>query len=220
MSCVISVLCRKNLRIIRSRILTKIPLDSVSSLKRALRVLHEEYKVPNVVMSSIPLTGVLLSSLPTWIQDMMTPDKSIEQSGFLLCVSSSVTSDSDISTVHVMVIPRIRGYFVGVGDFFSAMVLGHFQEEHSTDRTQTLARATTRACQITYALLCYTHNHALTLPLDNSDDEMDAQDIERVVRRMKGRELRIIQGRHLITDKGQTEYLLGGMKEWTTFWKE
>lgn len=148
----------------------------------------------------------------------MIPDKSVAQSGFLLCVASSADSKSGTSIVHTMVIPRIKGYFVGVGDFFSAMVLGHYRETHSEDRAYAMARAVTRACQITYALLCRTHHHSSKSPSEDSDEELDALDVERTVKRMKGRELRIIQEQRLITEASQTEHLLGRMTEWREFW--
>ncbi|GJJ11422.1 hypothetical protein Clacol_005655 [Clathrus columnatus] len=191
-------------------VLTKISLDSLSSLREALRILHEEYKVPNVVISSIPLSGALLSARPHWFQDM-------QQRNFLLCIASAA-SKTGISVVHTMFIPQLKGYFVGVGDFFSAMVLGHFRETVNGE-PPTLAHAVASACRITYALLLRTNYHVLTYP-EVGGDGLDASDIERRVRQMRGRELRIVQERELIIKHDITEHLLGGdMEEWNNFWE-
>jgi pyridoxine kinase len=56
-----------------------------------------------------------------------------------------------------------------------------------------------------------------------SDEELDQKDPQRKVRRMKGRELRLIQEQRLIIDQdidvGYPDgYSLDGIKEWNSFW--
>jgi len=211
-------------------VLTKIQIDSVQSLQNALRVLHLEYKVPHVVISSINLTGSFAESLPTWLR----PNTSGKGGGEsppsgepLLCIASSKSGEDPDrpSVVHALHLPRIPGYFSGVGDLFSALVLAHFDRSTtSTESSQTtLSFAVSRACQTTHALLLRTHRYSMTLPAEDrtvSDEELDAKDPDRKVRRMKGRELRLVKERDLILSKRNDSdgNALEDMKEWVGFW--
>ena len=53
-----------------------------------------------------------------------------------------------------------------------------------------------------------------------TDEELDLKDPDRKVRRMKGRELRLVKERDLILGKGLNtdENGLEDMKEWVGFW--
>jgi len=64
----------------------------------------------------------------------------------------------------------------------------------------------------------------MSLPAEErtaSDEELDTKDPERKVRRMKGRELRLIQEQNLITDHyiDVAEQGVEENEEWTDFWK-
>jgi len=209
-----------------AELLTNVQINSLESLRTVLRTFHHEYKIPHVVISSIPLSGTFLKSLPDWLYPQKE-DNSMEP---LLCICSSMGVDSsrEPSLVHALHIPRIPGYFSGVGDLFSALVLAHFQRTSSALSVgQTpLSYAVFRACQTTHAILWRTHLYSMSLPPEDrapSDEELDDKDPERKVRRMKGRELRLIQEQYLIVagdaDVGYTEgYTLHQIKEWTSFW--
>ena len=128
----------------KHRTLTGIKLDSMRTIRQALRTLHEKYKVPNVVMSSMPIKDFIREALP---KDLC-PDflingtrsstepfeiKETNSTSALICISSSYiqpdtnTGDSDeISVIHAHILPCIPGYFSGVGDLFSALVLAHY----------------------------------------------------------------------------------------------
>ncbi|KAF8159289.1 hypothetical protein B0H34DRAFT_702905 [Crassisporium funariophilum] len=57
--------------------------------------------------------------------------------------------------------------------------------------------ATHLSLQKTHAILRLTHAHTLALPACDwqpSDDELDAEEPSRKMRRMRGRELRLVQG--------------------------
>ncbi|KAH9832513.1 Ribokinase-like protein [Rhodofomes roseus] len=215
-------------------VLTDTKITDPASLRKALRVLHETYHVPNVVISSIPLKVWLRAALPSSAQPPHTTNTDAD---FLACIASSTegTPGSEGGTapsaVHARCIPCLPGYFSGVGDLFSALVLGHFQPAPSVPSSSPapsgeaeespLAYAVAHALSKTHAILTLTHEHAKDLPEDDrlpTDEELDAREPERKVRRMRGRELRLIQGQDVLRGANKTEYFR--MVPWTGFWDE
>ncbi|KAH9930244.1 Ribokinase-like protein [Fomitopsis serialis] len=208
-------------------VLTDTRITDLASLRKALRVLHEDYHVPNVVISSIPLKAWLRAALPPAAQPTDTDSTDAD---FLACISSS-TDAASTSTVHARCVPCLPGYFSGVGDLFSALVLGHFQPapsvpssasaEAGAEQETPLAHAVAHALSKTHALLTLTHEHAAGLPEADrlpTDEELDAREPERKVRRMRGRELRLIQGQDVLRGAAGTEYFR--MVPWGGFWDE
>lgn len=239
--------------------MTDISIIDISSLRQALDILHTRYRVPNVVISSIPLKPWLFDALPT----SLAPDN--EDSGYLFCLASSVEpapsetytngiNGHDIkeiahrypSTIHATCVPLIPGYFSGVGDLFSALVLAHFHPSSDsrpsspstdliTQRSQSpsppsklshsltpLSYAASLAVTKTHAILVKTNEHATSLPPDErqpSDDELDSKNPMRLVKRMRGRELALIQGQDIIRGIGLTPENVRWMGKWDTFWE-
>jgi len=218
-------------------VLTDTRITDLASLRKALCVLHEDYHVPNVVISSIPLKAWLRAALPPAAQPTDTDSTDAD---FLACISSStgaapgsdqgVVPPAPTSTVHACCVPCLPGYFSGVGDLFSALVLGHFQPapsvpsagaELGAEEETPLAHAVAHALSKTHALLTLTHEHAAGLPEADrlpTDEELDAREPERKVRRMRGRELRLIQGQDVLRGAAGTEYFR--MVPWGGFWDE
>lgn len=175
------------------------------SLRDAIRKLHEEYQVPNVVVSSIPMKPWLEKSLPEGVPTGLETE--------LLCISSSRSHPEKSSVVHACTVPLISGYFSGVGDLFSALVLAHFDP----DGRSPLPDAVGKALSKTHEIVEITDAYAQTLDeadRTSTDDELDEKDPMRLVRRMRGRELRLIQGQDIIRGGG----LRRGMRAWETFW--
>ncbi|KAH8110799.1 Ribokinase-like protein [Phellopilus nigrolimitatus] len=248
--------------------LTDTPLTDLAALRRALRTLHEAHGVPHVVVSSLPLRPFLRGTLPAHILPpalsaaaaMSDADAAAQ---FLVCISSSRTrgaecedesesedGDGDVSRVHAHVLPCLPGYFSGVGDLFSALVLAHFAPpspspspalaEAQTQGHTPLSHAASLALSKTLAVLRLTHALASApsslplpdaeavraLPEDATDEERDAADPERRVRRMRARELRLVQAQHLLRavpgEKADAD--AGGgvelreMRPWDAFW--
>ncbi|KIK93151.1 hypothetical protein PAXRUDRAFT_531058 [Paxillus rubicundulus Ve08.2h10] len=233
-------------------VLTEIPLIDLPSLRAALHKLHKIYQVPNVVISSIPLTK-LFTSLPSYLlpptPTQLTPGTSFtneinkpldEEPPYLLCMASSINGDDDLgggplSTVYASCVPLIPGYFSGVGDLFSALLLGHFKLTQSVvscpssppsapplspdlSSQSFLAHATSHALSKTHDILTLTHESASLLDLTSSDDELDAREPGRMNRRMKGRELRLIQGQEVFRRKDWDG--VKRMATWEGFWKD
>ncbi|KAI6116729.1 bud site selection protein 16 [Pisolithus croceorrhizus] len=213
--------------------LTDMKLTDLASLRGALGKLHVEYRVPNVVISSIPLSRIA-ASIPEYLLPSR-PTNGVTQDGastppdeqqYLICIVSSVNdvhseASSSISIVHARCVPLIPGYFSGVGDLFSALLLGHFHplptpSAHGPACTSPVASATAHALAKTHAILSLTHLAASTESLPATDDELDAHEPERMSRRMKGRELKLVQGQDIF----KSEDLVEPMIVWEGFWKE
>ncbi|EIN06237.1 Ribokinase-like protein [Punctularia strigosozonata HHB-11173 SS5] len=202
--------------------LTEVEIKDPASLKEAFRVLHETYGVPHAVMSSIPLKGWLLDILSPAVRP---PDHLDDE--YLLCISSSAqptnSNSAHPSVVHAHCVPLIPGYFSGVGDLFSALVLAHFTSPTSASTaspaTTPLSRAVALALAKTHAVLSRTQDHFLSLPEDErimTDDEKDQADPNRRVTRMRGRELRLVQSQDII--RGDLRLKDGFMGLWGGFW--
>lgn len=210
------------------RLLTELTLTDLASLRAALRKLHDIYHVPNVVISSIPLTK-LSASIPSYILPPVESSSSIhDEKSYLICIASSVdendnSNEGPLSTVYAGCVEFIPGYFTGVGDLFSALLLGHFHtpQSDSSDHAKAfppLALAASHSLSKTHGILTLTHESASTLDLPLSDDELDACEPGRKNKRMKGRELMIVEGQDVYRRKewnGVTRMTL-----WKEFWNE
>jgi pyridoxine kinase len=223
-----------------------VPLDGLSSLRTALRMLHMEFGVPHVVVSSIPYRVWLAGNLPPSLQTSVD-NASSEQ---LVCICSSradAEQSAAPSVVHAQTVALIPGYFSGVGDLFSALVLAHFDppspslnsrapspvlrslsaspisdgpsslssELYSTSTP--LSRAAALALSKTHGVLQRTQAYYESLPEEEqlpTDEELDREDPERKVARMRGRELRLVQSLDIITGSGE----VSRMVMWGGFW--
>lgn len=191
--------------VILVRTLTDIRIVDPRSLRDAIRKLHEEHHVPHVVVSSVPMKP--------WLAEFLPGDIPKGQPTDLLCISSSRSDPEKNSVVHACAVPKIPGYFAGVGDLFSAFVLAHFEPDGKSPLPGAVGKALTK----THAIVQLTHAYAQTLEeadKTSTDDELDEKDPMRRVRRMRGRELRLIQAQDIIRGEG----LSREMKLWGEFW--
>jgi pyridoxine kinase len=207
-------------------LLTEIELKDLPSLRLALRTLHSEYNVPNIVMSSIPLRNWLADALPPQIRPSTADDADLNTE-YLLCISSSSEASPDESQpkVHARCVPLLPGYFSGVGDLFSALLLAHYQPAEPHDpamgKEETpLSHAASFALAKTHSMLCLTDEYARALPEEErmpTDDEKDSVDPLRKTKRMRGRELRLVQGQDILRGIGVANERL---RPWKEFWIE
>lgn len=189
------------------------------------------------MISSLPLHPWLIPFLPPAIKpsDSSRPH--------LVCIASQVAGSSNsnyLSNVSAACVPQLPGYFSGVGDLFSSLLVGHYNPQMSNGNvvaqsdkialTNThlvntkasanpLQSAATFALSTTHAVLSFTHARTLSLPEDErlpTDDESDEAEPLRVSRRMRGRELALVQARHLITDVDAVPRY--ELLPWTGFW--
>ncbi|KZT59093.1 Ribokinase-like protein [Calocera cornea HHB12733] len=216
-------------------LLTGVKLDSPAALQEALRSLHIQHGVPHVVISSLLPTASVSAALPPTIRGDLQPNGVSPTSPYAgdtqLVVCSSLLPEPErtvgnVSVVHVGSVKRIRGYFSGVGDLFSALVLAHFPSPSSPPPQEPdtpLSRATAFATSSVQAILISTHHYVQSLPEQErpeTDPELDLRDAERRVRRMRARELRLIQGRDYILNPGQGGKGEGRMIPWEGFWAQ
>ncbi|KAG1738995.1 Ribokinase-like protein [Suillus lakei] len=156
--------------------LTGIPLLSLSALRDALSILHKH--VQHVVISSIPLRPWLSKVLP---ETMQPPASADNQQAFLLCISSSHTGASSHSTVHARVVPLIPGYFSGVGDLFSALILGAastrspsaFRRQNFIQQHRPHCHRRRPAPHKTHSILEFTNSLQHTSPEDRTTTDYD-----------------------------------------------
>ncbi|KAL1940868.1 hypothetical protein VTO73DRAFT_7909 [Trametes versicolor] len=198
-------------------VLTDIKMIDPSSLRRAIQTLHDVYHVPHVVISSIPLRPWLTGLLPAHLR----PPTESADADYLACIASSRTETPGASAVYATCFPCLPGYFSGVGDLFSALVLAHFDEANAegTDGESPLSRAASQAVSQTHAMLSLTHEASMALPEDErqvTDEELDVREPMRKIKRMRGRELRLIQGQDIIRGTQSIEYRR--LEPWTNFW--
>ncbi|KAI0295370.1 Ribokinase-like protein [Multifurca ochricompacta] len=206
--------------------ITETKIEDKASLQKALTILHETYSVPNVVISSIPVEKWLRDLTPSYIRSAVS-----DKEPSLLCLASTRAVEGNVSrrgsVVYAGYVPLIPGYFSGVGDLFSALVLGHYfplqspsDSSRSSSSLPPLPHAVSLALTKTHAILRLTEQYSSSLPPDDhtvTDDELDNLDPERRIRRMRGRELRLIQGRRILS--GETMGEPRSLKEWEDFWK-
>ncbi|CAE6533328.1 unnamed protein product [Rhizoctonia solani] len=229
-------------------LMTQIHLVSQDSIRLALRSLHFDHGVRDVVITSVVVReGSQLSDEVTAAGLRAQSSYSVNGTSdsinlkdeYILCIASSVREDSSVAPdVYALAVPRIRGYFSGVGDLFSAMVLAHFHQAQTSNTndlpptqakpTPPLAQAASRALYTTHAVLRRTQKHALTLAAQSTedpsssnaftDDELDAREPLRRVRRMRTRELRIVQSRDEIITGAADNSSVETMRAWEGFW--
>ncbi|WWD17160.1 pyridoxal kinase [Kwoniella shandongensis] len=224
-------------------LLSGIVINSLPSLHTALHQLHTANSLPHVAFSSIPLPISLVSTLslppPPASYTRLLPDplpqwydavgSGAPEDEVLVCFASSW--ENDRMDTWAFALPTIRGYFSGVGDLFSAMVLAHFNNPESVSDLPPLPHAVSKALLAVQQILLRTHLYSLSRteasgtatprplhhPSDRptldsvipSDTELDAMkplnpnDPKRKAKRMRLRELRVIPERALIQDGGE-----------------
>lgn len=88
-------------------------IESLKSLKKAVKLLHERYGVKYLVISSLTLTGKTLG---------LEGDRSNKMYS---CISSLDTDE-----ILFFEIERYNSYFTGVGDLFSALLMDRVYKTH------------------------------------------------------------------------------------------
>lgn len=195
-----------------SRLLSETKITSPRTLLQALQTLHSPpYNVEHVVISSIPLPVSLVEKLGLPLSSSAAPARYtslLDQRSYgqaeegeeaketedeiLVCFASTRSKNpGDAPETYGYALPTIRGYYSGVGDLFSALVLGHYQDrrykpqspdaakeekeekeekegESGNGSGRTLERAVSLALLGVQIVLLKTH--LSTLPLNDSDD--------------------------------------------------
>ncbi|ORX35763.1 Ribokinase-like protein [Kockovaella imperatae] len=207
-------------------LLSDMKITSPSSLQQAIRHLHEKYSLTHVVVSSISLPSSLVSRFdlpgpPDSYQSLLgatTPsrytgaqDFSTSEGTNLVCLASTYRAEGRQLVTSAYALPNVEAYFAGVGDLFSSMVMAHFGNLSGASE-QDLQTAVSKALLIVQRILLRSHMHSMQVdgdasPGENvmpSDTEADNENPRRQgnpsrrARRMRLRELRIIEDRSLL----------------------
>ena len=234
-----------DVRLTPRRLLSETTISSLATLHASLHRLHTVSSVSHIAVSSIPLRFSLVAPLrlppPPASYTRLLPDVTPPlydafgvgdvDDEVLVCFAST-WSNGRMDT-WAFALPTIRGYFSGVGDLFSALVLAHFDSPESSSALPPLAHAVSKSLLAVQQILLQTHLHSLArsghsgaaasgtshgpesqggkseiesaIPSDvelDSAEPIRPSDPRRKARRMRMRELRIVQERALITDGG------------------
>ncbi|KAM7224294.1 pyridoxal kinase [Rhypophila decipiens] len=92
-----------------AELLSEVKIETMDSLAQAIQVMHERYKIPHIVITSVPLSH---------------PDHPISS---LSVVGSTMTSDLKARPFKI-VFPAIDCYFSGTGDMFAALMVVRMRE--------------------------------------------------------------------------------------------
>ena len=170
-------------------LLTDIKLNTLSDVKKALNHLHRNYDVKNIIITSIELSS------------------NVKGSQLSTIISSS---DKDSFKTRILQYPILQGYYSGVGDLFSALLLANYELVRNSVKVTTdnsddfnsikiLSEATERTVNSIQGVLENTRKYASSvLPQDIDVDAEGEEGVLKRVIRQKERELRIIQSQDLI----------------------
>jgi len=104
-----------------ARLLSGVKITDMATLRQAIEVLHAQYHVPHVVITSVSLPGTAppASSAP--------PAAGSSQPTYLCVVGSTMTSAAAPRAFQI-VFPAYDCYFSGTGDMFAALMVVRMRE--------------------------------------------------------------------------------------------
>ncbi|UNI21038.1 Pyridoxal kinase [Purpureocillium takamizusanense] len=105
-----------------AELLSEVKITDMDSLSRAIQALHEKYRIPHVIITSVSLSA---------------PDHPPDH----LCVVGSTMDSRGRARLFKIVFPSIDCYFCGTGDMFGALITSRMREAvaTATDTTATTA---------------------------------------------------------------------------------
>ena len=160
-----------------AELLSDCNIDSLGSIITCLKKLHEIYRVPNIIISSIRLQS--------------HPD-------VILCCGSTATSSLEPRPFMIEV-PIIDGPFVGTGDLFASLLLiqlhsyagGLVPHDQVTTHNLPLAKAAELVIASIQGVLKNT-KIAMDREAEKDSNENSFRERERLVRKMRAAELRLV----------------------------
>lgn len=171
-----------------AELLTGIRPENVASLLDCLRAFHTQYGIPHIVITSVALPATMVSHLSG--TTAINPDS---EGDVLVCAGSTRPDDDTPDVSWAIVFPRIAQQFVGVGDLFASVLLGHFLNlsgPHQLSRAAELALATVQG------IISATYSDAKVELEILSKSNLDGQQLRSQTARAL--ELKIVQNRQCI----------------------
>lgn len=180
-----------------AELLTDVKVLDAASLRLALRTFHERYRIPNVLISAVSLPSDELVKLGMY-------NAASSPTRMLVCCGSTILSgpDEPLRTISFgIAFPELAEHYEGVGDVFSALVLGRFADpvnpsaEHLSHSISPLAHTAELAIGSLQGVLAKTRAHALSLARGNPDTIVprEGESAEERVRRLRMVELKLVQ---------------------------
>ncbi|EGG01136.1 uncharacterized protein MELLADRAFT_67224 [Melampsora larici-populina 98AG31] len=170
-----------------AELLTGIRPANIASLSDCLRAFHTQYGIPHIVITSVALPASTVSHLSDTI---INPDS---EGSVLVCAGSTRLDGDTLGISWAIVFPRVAQQFVGVGDLFASVLLGHFLNlsgPHQLSRAAELALATVQG------IISATYSDAKVELEMLSKSTLDPQQLR--VQTARALELKIVQNRQHI----------------------
>lgn len=174
-------------------------ISDLDSLAGVLQAIHQR-GVPHVVITSVDLKEADLNLMGT-----------SSKNGTMVLVGSSNEGEQRPWLIQS---PEVEGYFSGVGDLFSALLVGRFQTGEGNRNSSApegppeegrpstdLSRAAEKAVAGLQGVLSNTSTAiaaSAALPTDEERKAANIDDAQFRVETMRRRELRVVQSRHAI----------------------
>lgn len=197
--------------------LTGIEIVDLASLKQVILTLHQQHKVPHVIITSVELPDADLATIgahrnladgrPAMLQVGSSCDISLDAHG----ERQEPKLQADDLQIWSIEFPEVQGYFSGVGDMFAALTLGRFHPDATKDANQAatqtngasskpltpIAKASELAIASLQGILSNTcrtieqieHNLQANAESGKVDEAQERVD------RMRRRELRVVQSK-------------------------
>lgn len=197
--------------------LTGIEIVDLASLKQVILTLHQQHKVPHVIITSVELPDADLATIgahrnladgrPAMLQVGSSCDISLDVHG----ERQEPKLQADDLQIWSIEFPEVQGYFSGVGDMFAALTLGRFHPDATKDANQAatqtngasskpltpIAKASELAIASLQGILSNTcrtieqieHNLQANAESGKVDEAQERVD------RMRRRELRVVQSK-------------------------
>ncbi|KAK4047876.1 putative pyridoxal kinase [Microbotryomycetes sp. JL221] len=183
-----------------AELLTDVRILDAASLKLALRTFHERYQIPNVIISAVSLPHDELVNL-----GFNTTQVNLTTSRMLVCSGSTIVSapGEPLQTVSFgIAFPELAEHYEGVGDVFSALVLGRFPDASSTHPVSPLAHIAELAIASLQGILVRTRAHAIALAKHYPDAIVprEGESAEERVKRLRMVELKLVQSQKEILE--------------------
>ncbi|KAM0790786.1 hypothetical protein ACM66B_004634 [Microbotryomycetes sp. NB124-2] len=184
-----------------AELLTDVRILDAASLRLALRTFHERYRIPNVIISAVSLPRDELANLGFDLSKLQA-DSSARM---LVCSGSTIVSDpgSELQTVSFgIAFPELAEHYEGVGDVFSALVLGRFPDASPSHPVSPLAHVAELAIASLQGILARTRAHAIALAKHYPDAIVphEGESAEERVKRLRMVELKLVQSQKEILE--------------------
>ncbi|KEI40028.1 uncharacterized protein L969DRAFT_397855 [Mixia osmundae IAM 14324] len=184
-----------------AEVLTGIKIVDLHTLRQALDAFHDQYHLPHIVISSVPLP---VSALPDVASNGNTE--------WLVCAGSTCCADQDTKRFMIP-FEKLDEHYEGVGDLFSALMLSRLanvvQAKPVDCEVSPLAFAARRSIEQLQGIIRATQRYALQRVGGDASRLLASSNetIEHRIRRLRAVELRLVQNQDILKGTSGTAAL-------------